>query len=196
MTTAAAAAPTGPGSALSPVPRSPGVAAGPRLRLLRYEPDPDHDPSASADISADIAADIRPDLSSDASPPVVTDLHETPALRRRALAVLRLTLEVLDGRRPLTQLAPHLDPSALRYVRAAHAQSHPVHTRSAQRAPVRHPSRLTSVHLRHARVDAVEVAAVYRLGTRARALAARFEGPAAGPADDASRWRCVTLRLL
>ena len=192
MTTAAAAAPAGPGSALSPVPRSPGVAAGPRLRLLRYEPDPDHDPSASADISAD----IRPDLSSDASPPVVTDLRETPALRRRALAVLRLTLEVLDGRRPLTQLAPHLDPSALRYVRAAHAQSHPVRIHSAQRAPVRHPSRLTSVHLRRARVDAVEVAAVYRLGTRARALAARFEGPAAGPADDASRWRCVTLRLL
>jgi hypothetical protein len=188
MTTAAAAVPAGPGSALSPVSRSPGVAAGPRLRLLRYEPDPDHGPSASAD--------IRPGPSSDTSPPVVADLRETPALRRRALAVLRLTLEVLDGRRPLTQLAPHLDPSALRYVRAAHAQSHPARAHSAQRAPVRHPSRLTSVHLRRARVDAVEVAAVYRIGARARALAARFEGPAPGPADDASRWRCVTLRLL
>jgi hypothetical protein len=188
MTTAAAAVPAGPGSALDPVPRSPGVATGPRLRLLCYEPDPDHDPPASAD--------IRPNPSSDTAPPVVTDLRETPALRRRALAVLRLTLEALDGRRPLTQLAPHLDPSALRYVRAAHAQSHPVRTHSAQRTPVRHPSRLTSVHLCRTGVDAVEVAAVYRLGTRARALAARFEGPAAGPADDARRWRCVTLRLL
>ena len=186
MTTAAVATPAEPGSALAPVPPDRTTDSRPRLRLLRYEPDPDHDPSADPE--------VRPAASPVAAPPVVTDLRETPALRARALGVLRLTLEVLDGRRPLTQLAPHLAPSAVRYVRAAHARNELGQRHPGQRSASRHSSRLTSVHLRRPRVDAVEVAAVYRLGGRARALAARFEC-APGTAD-ASQWQCVTLRLL
>jgi len=107
--------------------------------------------------------------------------------------VLRLTFEVLDGRRPVAQLAGHLEPRALRYVRAA-----------LPRAPVRLPARMTSLRVDRPSADALEVAAVYRRGPRARALAARFERIAATPdaqADTARRpdpreWRCVVLRLL
>jgi hypothetical protein len=168
-----------------PVPRPPG------LRLLRYEPDPDEPPIDFA---------VRPETTQCASvvgPPQPDGAPETAVLRGRAGHVVRLALEVLDGRRPLAHLTPYLEPSALRYLRAAHAQ----------RPVVRPPSRLTSLHVSRPCADAVEVAAVYRLGGRARALAARFEAPArdgtasknaapdghpAGGAD----WRCVTLRLL
>jgi hypothetical protein len=52
---------------------------------------------------------------------------------------------------------------------------------------------MTSLHVSRPCADAVEVAAVYRIGGRARALAARFEGPAP---EEPAAWRCVTLRLL
>jgi hypothetical protein len=114
-----------------------------------------------------------------------------------------MTLEVLDGRRPVAQLAGHLEPRALRYVRAAVAQ-----------CPAgRQPSRMTSLHVDRPCTGAVEVAAVYRRGPRARALAARFEPPMSPgtaaareprtvPGEPVARtgdpreWRCVTLRLL
>ena len=116
--------------------------------------------------------------------------------------VLRIALEVLDGRRPLAQLTPHLAPSTVRYMRAA----------LAGRPPLREPSRMTSLHLGRPRTGVAEVAVVYRRGRRARALAARFErtrpgsAPARVPRTTAGRtdtvavdrpeWRCVTLRLL
>lgn len=111
-----------------------------------------------------------------AGPPAApaTDDH----LQRSAQDVLRLLLEVLDGRRPLQQLNPHLGPVALRYVRAA-GRRH------------RGPSRLSSMHVCRPRPAAAEVAVVYRTGGRARALATRFEQQrgARGP------WRCVAIRL-
>jgi Family of unknown function (DUF6459) len=140
----------------------------PRLRLLHNEPEPDG-PEPAAHAPA-----VR-------SVPPVADLHETADLRRRAHQVLCLVLEVLHGRRTLAHLAPHLEPPALRYVRAASGGP-----------PGRPPSRLTSLHVSRPSVGAIEVAAVRRHGGRARAMAARFEGRPEEPA----RWRCVTLRLL
>lgn len=156
-----------PGS--PPAPRPAGAPpAVPFLRLLRHEPDAE----------APVAASTAP-----AAPPVlpVPDLHATTELRRRAHQVLSMVLEAVDGRRPLGHVTPHLAPRALRYARAALAR------------PVFRPTgRLTSLHLSRPRPDAVEVAAVHRVGPRARAVAARFEGSPDAP----DRWRCVSLRLL
>ena len=151
-----------------PSPVAPRSASGPRLRLLRHEPEPDGpEPAAPAPAARPV--------------PPVADLRETADLYRRAHQVLGLVLEVLHGRRTLAHLAPHLEPSALRYVRAASGGP-----------PGRATSRLTSLHVSRPSVGAIEVAAVRRQGGRARAVAARFEGRPEEPA----RWRCVTLRLL
>jgi hypothetical protein len=193
-----------PASTTAPTPDSPSTARPattparahrrPRLRLLRYEPaaeEPTGPPTPPVQTrpTAVLAA--------------VPDTTDIGALRRRAEQVLRLTLEVLDGRRPVAQLAGHLEPRALRYVRAA----------VAQRPAGRQPARMTSLHVDRPCTGAIEVAAVYRRGPRARALAARFEPPMS-PGTAAAReprtvpgqqvnrpgdpreWRCVTLRLL
>lgn len=166
----------------------------PRLHLLRYEPAAEEPPGPP------------PPARTRARPKAVVtevmDGADIRALRRRAEQVIRLTLEVLDGRRPVAQLAGHLEPRALRYVRAA----------LAQRPTGCLPSRMTSLHLDRPCTGAIEVAAVYRRGPRARALAARFEpvrpgtaaarepcaatGEPAARAGDPREWRCVTLRLL
>ena len=163
----------------------------PRLRLLRYEPDPDR------------PAPPRPATAPALRPHIVPADHADQAdLRRHIGRVLRLALEVLDGRRPLTQLTPYLTPSTVRYMRAA----------LAGRPPLREPSRMTSLHLGRPRTGVAEVAVVYRRGRRTRALAARFElarpgrAPARVPRTTAGRteafaadrpeWRCVILRLL
>lgn len=166
----------------------------PRLHLLRYEP-----------AAEEPTGPPRPAQVPTRPKDVVTDVagsSDITALRRRAEQVLRLTLEVLDGRRPAAQLTEHLDPRVLRYVRAA----------LAQRAPGCRPSRMTSVHVDRPCAGAIEVAAVYRRGPRARALAARFEPVCPGTAavrepltargepetraGDPRAWRCVVLRLL
>jgi hypothetical protein len=149
---------------------------------VRYEPDPDR-PAVG-----------RPPTAQARRPHVATVNHPVDAadLRPGIARVLRVALEVLDGRRPLAQLAPHLAPSAVRYVRAA----------TAQRPPLREPARLTSLHVCRPGDGTAEVAAVYRRGPRARALAARFEctrsGRTPAPASRTGRpeWQCVTLRLL
>jgi hypothetical protein len=148
---------------------------GPYLRLLRHEPDPDG-PEDSGTPDASASTDVA-----HRAPPVPDDLHGTPELRRRAYRVLCLVLEAVDGRRPIGHVAPHLHPGALRYVRAA-----------VTRPQVRPTGRLSSLHVSRPRPDAVEVTAVRRVGPRARAVAARFEGSP----DEPDRWRCVTLRLM
>jgi hypothetical protein len=146
----------------------------PSLRLLRYEPESGE--------QSESPPPVRPHVSAVA---VTVDATDTAIVRRRAEQVLRLTFEVLDGRRPVAQLTGHLEPRALRYVRAA----------AAQRRAAQQPARMTSLHLDQPCPGVAEVAAVYRRGSRARALAARFERVPAEP-DDPRRWRCVTLRLL
>ena len=122
------------------------MARRPRLRLLRYEP-------AAEEPTGPPTPPVRT-RSATAVLTAVPDTTDIGALRRRAEQVLRLTLEVLDGRRPVAQLAGHLEPRALRYVRAA----------VAQRPAGRQPSRMTSLHVDRPCTGAVEVAAVYRRG--------------------------------
>lgn len=106
------------------------------------------------------------------------DDHPRDEVRDDAEAALRLVLEVLDGRRPAAHLAGHLGRDAVRAVRAAGRRGSG-------------PSRLTSVRVSRPAPAAAEVAAVYRLDGRARAVAARFEPP---PGADGP-WRCVAIRL-
>ena len=183
------------GAAAAPEPSAlapPREHRRPRLRLLRYEP-------AAEEPTGRPTPPVR--TRPTAVLTAVADTTDIGALRRRAEQVLRLTLEVLDGRRPVGQLAGHLEPRALRYVRAAVTQR------------PRQPSRMTSLHVDRPCTGAIEVAAVYRRGARARALAARFEPPMspgtaaareprtvpgrpAARSGDPREWRCVTLRLL
>ncbi|MGE3287939.1 MAG: Rv3235 family protein [Pseudonocardia sp.] len=159
-------------------PGAPPIQA-PRLRRLRYEPLPGErlgaavttltprDPPAPSR-SGGRVADAR--RGADTAGPV-------DALRDEVETALLLVLEVLDGRRPAWQLSAHLAPEALRCVRSA-----------ARRGNGR--SRLVSVRICRPTPAAAEVAAVYRLDGRARAVAARFE-----PGRSGSRWRCVAIRL-
>jgi len=169
-----------------PAPRATGpaeqaTARPPRVRSMRYEPPPGE--FGGPPMSAPLAL-----LSTSAPPPppraplrARSDPARRPVepddrLRTSAHAVLRLLLDVLDGWRPAGHLAEHLAPPALRYVRAA-----------SRRGGGR--SRLTSVRICRPAAGAAEVAAVYRLDGRARALAARFEQAQQGT------WRCVAVRI-
>lgn len=141
----------------------------PRLRAMRYEPEP-------GTAGADPPHRTRPGP----VPPIEQQVFpDRDTVRAAVAAVIRVALEVLDGRRPLAQLDRHLDAAALRYWTAA-----------TQRRRPRSPARVVRIVLGLPRPDAAEVATVCEIDGRVRALAARFErtGPAAP-------WRCVTLRL-
>lgn len=113
--------------------------------------------------------------------PVASGPVATHAEARRAVArVLRVALEVLDGRRPATQLAGHADPSVLRCWRVA-----------AQQRRVRSPARARRMRLCQPRPGVAEVALVCDLDGTVRAIAARFEHTPAR-----AGWRCTALRLL
>ncbi|MCE3550185.1 Rv3235 family protein [Pseudonocardia sp. RS11V-5] len=103
------------------------------------------------------------------------------AARRRAELVVRTALEVLDGRRPVRQLAPYAAPVVLRYVNAG------VPRRGYTTAA---GASLRSLHLSLPTRTAAEVAAVCRFGAKVRALAARLELTGQG------EWRCVALRVI
>ncbi|NMH96564.1 Rv3235 family protein [Pseudonocardia acidicola] len=144
-------------------------AGRPQLRVLRYEP-------------ATRPADQAPTL---AAPPqwclIPVDPPVDPTARQRAHQVLRVALEVLDRRRPISQLSGHVEAAALRYLQAT----------GTQLGPATRPSRLTSLRVCQPHRDAAEVAAVCRLRGRPRAIAARFDLLGTGPAG----WRCTVLRI-
>lgn len=100
-----------------------------------------------------------------------------PGVRESVTHVLRLACEVLDGRRPHTHLACHVDESVLRYWRAA-----------ASGRRVRSPARFARVRITHPHPGAAEVAVAVELDGGVRALAARFD--LAGP-----HWRWTAARL-
>ena len=151
----------------------------PRLRPVRYEPDPDA--AVPTPVPATPARGPAPDRPTLHEPGPDERAADDEALRR-AHAVLRLALEVLDGRRPAAHLVAHVAPPALRYVRAAaRPDSRPAPT----------PSRLTSLRVCRPRARVAEVAAVCKVDGRIRALAARFERSGDAP----SGWRCTVLRL-
>jgi len=142
----------------------------PRLRRMRYEPEPGAPPGPAHTSTRHVRAAPVP------TEPVVGD---PDGVRRALTGPLRLAMEVLDGRRPFTQLGRHFDAAALRYWRAA-----------AHRRQVRAPARVLRVLLCLPGPGAAEVSAVCDIDGRIRALAARFERP-----DTAAQWRCTALRL-
>lgn len=140
-------------------------AAAPRLRRMRYEPGP---------------GTVAPVSTAAAPSPAESDPHaDTERMRRVLAGTVRLAMEVLDGRRPSTQLRRHFDAAALRYWRVA-----------AHQRRVRAPARVVRMLLCLPRPGAAEVTAICDIDGRVRALAARFEQP-----DPAAGWRCTALRL-
>lgn len=97
--------------------------------------------------------------------------------------VLRLACEVLDGRRPPTQLATHVDESVVRYWRAVAERRR---TRPGRPTPGR--ARFARMRLCHPHAEAAEVAVAVELDGGIRALAARFD-------HRDGRWRCTAIRL-
>jgi len=107
-----------------------------------------------------------------------------PELRRFAEHTLRLTLEVLDGRRPSAHLRPLLTPSVNDLI--------PALVRSAPAERRLGGATLTRVHIRVVRADAAEVFGTYNRGGRVFAVAARIErGKGAHPAG----WAITSLRI-
>ncbi len=112
---------------------------------------------------------------------------ELAAARAGATAVLRLVIEVVDGRRPAAHLERSVSPAVLSYVAAALSAG------LRGRRPGREgPARIRSVHLQLPGEGIAEVSAVWQRAGRVAALAARFE-----QAEDARPlgWRCTFLRL-
>jgi hypothetical protein len=117
-------------------------------------------------------------------PPAPVATPEAPAelahAHRAAGRILRLALEVLDGRRPPAQLTGHVTAPVLRYWRAA-----------TQQRSVRSPARFTRMRLCLPQPGIAEVAVACAMDGRVRAIAARFERT-----DDTSTgWQCTVLRL-
>lgn len=154
---------------------------------VRYEPIPDehaavvltecpqcgHDLTESA--AAQIAARSAPALLGE----ITADVTRDPAVGPRARRVLVTLLEAFDGRRPYSQMVALATPQVIRYLRVA-----------AELYRRESPSRVLSCHVSQPHEGAAEVAALCRIGRRARALAARFELAEAGD------WRCIALRVL
>ena len=107
-----------------------------------------------------------------------------PELRRFTEHSLRLTLEVLDGRRPPAHLRPLLTKSVHDLV--------PALVRSAPAGRRLGGAILTRIHIRVVQVDAAEVFGTYNRGGRVFALAARIErGKGAHPAG----WAITSLQI-
>jgi hypothetical protein len=141
---------------------------------MAYEPEP----GASADVA------FLPVPRPAPLPPMPSAaLHAAAELaeaRQSVGRILRLALEVLDGRRPPVQLTGHVAAPVLRYWRAA-----------AQQRSVRSPARFSRMRLCLPRPGIAEVAVACAMDGRVRALAARFERADNG----GTGWRCTALRL-
>ncbi|MBO0878340.1 MAG: hypothetical protein J2P19_33640 [Pseudonocardia sp.] len=159
-----------------------------------------------------------------AASPAPDPLHRHREARARALVVLRLTIEVLTGRRPAAQLAGMVTGPVRRYVLAAASmldepgrRPGPPPRRGGSAAPGYGGAALRSIRICHPAAGVAEVSAVWRHHGRYRALAARFElltddevlddatarhdaegtHPEADPAEPhrRTRWCCTALRL-
>jgi Family of unknown function (DUF6459) len=99
--------------------------------------------------------------------PLPAPLPYDPAVLEYATQTMRFVLEVLGRRRPLAQIAPLLSPQVRRYL-DAHLQAG---------GPARRPAPVLigPVHMFQPHHAGAEIAATYRRGRRAGALAARFD---------------------
>jgi uncharacterized protein DUF6459 len=151
-----------------PAPDDPPPAV--RVRRARYEPEPGETGHAPP---------LPPALPALPAQEIITSA-QAAAAQRAIVPVLRLALEVLDGRRPPAHLDPVTAPTVLRYWRAACGQRRPTA-----------PARLGGLRLCLPAPDVAEVAAVCAMDGRVRALAARFERAPGGPRG----WRWTVARL-
>jgi len=110
--------------------------------------------------------------------PVRTLITEAEA-RGLAGGIARAVLEVLEGRRPASQLRAMLDERAMSSVCTM--------LRGGLRWPVRRAT-LGRVHVYLPSVDAVEACVVFRCGDRSRALALRID-------RERRRWVCTAVRI-
>ncbi|QBJ95321.1 hypothetical protein ERC79_04655 [Rhodococcus sp. ABRD24] len=119
------------------------------------------------------------------SAPVTADSTRPASdARRFAEHALRLTLEVLDRRRPPTQLRPLLTPAVHDLVQTL-ARSAPAGTHLGT-------ATLARVHVRPVHHQAAEVFGTYNRGGRVFAVAARIErGNSRHPAG----WAITSLRI-
>lgn len=164
-----------------------GAGEQPRRRswlrpLPEFEPPLDPHPwPAPAVPSPAPPAPPTPPAPAPATPPEPrASTAEEAAARQTAVLVLRLLMEVLDGRRPASQLQPMLGQRA--YQRASAVRA------TLRAGRVHSTARLRSVHICHPLSGAAEVSATWELGGRVRALAARFE------CGRGTRcWRCTVL---
>ena len=150
---------------------SPPVEPAPAftLRRARYEPEPGEVDSPPLPPMPPL-----PPVPEDVDPAVVAATH------RRLVPLLRLALEVLDGRRSPDHLEACASPSVRRYWRTA-----------AGLRRVRTPARLQRLRVCLPADGVAEVAAVCRIDGRIVALAARFERQAGSPLE----WSWTAARL-
>ncbi len=155
----------------SQIPFEPGAFTAP---VIDYEPPPVGTPAAACPTPSPAALHrtpprlLRSRLSAEASPPRAAATFADAALRR--------VLEVIDRRRPISQLRPLLTPPLLDMVFALSQTTGP------GKAAV-----LRRVRLRGDPV-AAEVFATYTRGERVRAIAGRIEARE-------GRWRVVALQV-
>lgn len=162
------------------------------LRLIDTDPEPEADQPTTHPPSSPLAT--LPALDPTALPdyePATT----TPRPRRRpadrsvaitdaqarslAAVVVRLVLEVLEGRRPVRQLSAMLHPQILAKLET---------TLRTDRSPTRATLRLRTVRIYRPRPTAIEASAVVQSGPRCRAVALRLE-------QTGTRWTCTALHL-
>jgi hypothetical protein len=118
--------------------------------------------------------------------PDTPDLPADPSVRVDVERLMRMMVEVLDDRRPAQQLEPVAEPVVLRYLRAT---MHRLCLVGASGGAGYGRAKLLSVRVFQPHEQAAEVAAVWRLGGRPRAVAARFERGGGGV------WRCCVIRV-
>ena len=169
---ASAASDAASDAAVVPEPRTPHHPVPPHVSRSA--------PSAQGGLRAPATRAHPPDRFTPLVPGSVRAGAREAAARRRGEIVVRIALEVLDGRRPAAHLAPYAVPGVLRYVVAGV----PGHTRE-DGAPT-----MRSLHCTPVGRAAAEVTALCRFGPRFRALAARLD---LTPTGD---WRCTALRVL
>jgi hypothetical protein len=140
----------------------------PRLRRVCYEPEP----GSTAAVPLPRTPEPPP-----VPVPSVVGVRELAEAHRAVSRILRIALEVLERRRPSTQLERYFAPAPLRCWRVAVRQRRPRSRVQPGRMRVCMP-----------RTEVAEVALPCTIDGRVRALAARFEHSAAG-------WRCTAIRL-
>lgn len=168
-------APAGPGATVSP---GATVRAGAPTTVSTAAPAPiTAVTAASTAVAPLIVSPAVPDLSQAADVGVRhTPTHQLPPAQRAATAMARALIEILTGIRPATQLNNHCTP--------------PVYAALLGRTPVPGSglARLQSTHVCEPTDGVAEVAAVYRRGPRAQAIAFRMTG-----LD--GRWRITALQV-